>query len=78
MLTGYWPVLVGLTGTLAIYLTMLAMSLTLVSYAVAAKRTSALFGVLIGWMFFGEKHFKERLLGSFVCVIGVAVMYWSS
>lgn len=48
-----------------------ALQLTLVSYAISVKRTSALFGVLIGHFVFKEAQIKERLLGALVLLGGV-------
>lgn len=51
-----------------------AISLTKVSYMISVKRTSLIFSVLYGWLFFKEENIRERLLGSIVMVIGVVLI----
>ncbi len=53
---------------------MTALSLTLVAYVIAIKRTNALFGVLWGALFFKEKNIKERLVGALIMVAGVLLI----
>ncbi len=50
---------------------MTALSLTLVAYVIAIKRTSAVFSVILGWAIFRERGFKARLLGSSIMLLGV-------
>ncbi len=45
-----------------------------VSYAIVLKRTSILFTVLWGRIFFGESEFKKRILGSLIVLIGVIII----
>lgn len=51
-----------------------AIRLANVSYMISVKRTSLIFSVLFGWLVFKEEHIRERLLGSLVMVIGVALI----
>jgi drug/metabolite transporter (DMT)-like permease len=51
-----------------------AVSLILVSYMIAVKRLSLLLSVIFGFVFFQEKHLKERLFGSLLMVAGVALI----
>lgn len=51
-----------------------AISLTKVSYMISVKRTSLIFSVIYGQLFFKEEHIRERLLGSMVMVIGVVLI----
>lgn len=44
------------------------------SYVISIKRTSGLFGVFFGYLFFKEKGISERLVGAFIMVSGVAVL----
>ena len=44
------------------------------SYVIALKRTSALFGVALGYLVFKEKKISERMIGAIVMVAGVAVL----
>ncbi len=45
-----------------------------VSYAIALKRTSILFSVLWGRIFFKESDFKKRILGSAIVLIGAILI----
>ena len=49
-------------------------SLINVSYTMSMKRISILFGVLFGYLFFKEKHIKQRLFSAFLMAIGAAVI----
>ena len=51
-----------------------AFSLTNVAYSVAIFKLSALFTVILGAVFFKEKHTKERFLGAAVMVAGVILL----
>jgi len=51
-----------------------AVSMILVSYMIAVKRLSLLLSVIMGCVFFQEKHLKERLFGSLLMVAGVALI----
>ena len=51
-----------------------SMSLTNVAYMISVKRTSLIFSVLYGKLMFGEEKIRERLLGSVVMLIGVALI----
>lgn len=53
---------------------MIAVSMTLVAYAIAIKRTSILFTVLWGALLFKEKNFKERLIGAAIMLAGVLLI----
>lgn len=44
------------------------------SYVISIKRTSGLFGVLFGYLFFKEKGTGERFLGALIMVVGVAIL----
>ena len=48
-----------------------AIRLVEVSYMISVKRTSLIFSVLYGRLFFKEENFRERILGSLVMVAGV-------
>jgi len=45
-----------------------------VSYAIALKRTSILFAVLWGRLFFRESDFQKRILGSLIVLIGIVLI----
>ena len=50
---------------------MIALTMTLVPYVVSIKRTSVIFGVILGSLIFKEKGFRERLAGAALMVCGV-------
>ena len=45
-----------------------------VAYMVAVKRTSLLFGIALGAIFFSEKHLSQHFMAGALMVIGVAVI----
>lgn len=51
-----------------------AINLTEVPYMIAVKRTSLLFGIIFGAIFFGETNIRERLTGGIVIIIGVMLI----
>lgn len=53
---------------------MAAMDLTLVSYVIAVKRTSAIMSVIWGAWLFKEKGLRERLAGTSIAVLGVVLI----
>ena len=61
----------GLFGGLTAVCQMTAISLTLVAYVISIKRTSAIGGVLFGYLIFKEKGIRARLMGATVMVLGV-------
>jgi uncharacterized membrane protein len=50
-----------------------AISLVEVPYMISIKRTSILFAILFGYLFFREEKIRERLLGG-VCMFGGMVL----
>ncbi|MBD2100818.1 EamA family transporter [Leptolyngbya sp. FACHB-261] len=65
---------IGLFDALAAVCQMTAISLTLVAHVIAIKRTSVLFSVLWGHLFFEEPGLQARLAGASIMVVGVAVI----
>jgi uncharacterized membrane protein len=65
---------IGFFSALTIIFQMIAISLTLVAYVISIKRVSVVFGVLWGRFVFKEKKVKERLAGTSVMVLGVALI----
>lgn len=61
----------GLLSAVGLLIQLYVMSFTHVSYVIAVKRTSLLFGILFGALFFGETHLREKLLGGALMVAGV-------
>lgn len=51
-----------------------AITLIEVSYMISVKRTSLLFGIIFGAIFFGENNIRERLVGGIIMIIGVTLI----
>ncbi|MBN2126607.1 MAG: EamA family transporter [Deltaproteobacteria bacterium] len=64
----------GLVFAAMIYSHTLAISLVEAAYMLSVKRTSLLFAVIFGGLFFREQYIGERLLGSAVMMGGVLVI----
>ena len=69
--------LVGFFMALVMIFHMTAISLTLVTYVIAIKRTSVIMSVLWGAIIFKEKGIKERLVGAVIMVLGVVLIVLS-
>lgn len=52
-----------------------SLSMAPVAYMISVKRLSLVFGVLLGWLFFGEQNIRFRLVGALVMVGGVFLLY---
>jgi drug/metabolite transporter (DMT)-like permease len=61
----------GLFSALALSFQMTALTMTLVAYVIAIKRTSTLMGVLFGALIFKELGLRERLTGAAIMLLGV-------
>ncbi|HMK33624.1 MAG TPA: DMT family transporter [Desulfomonilaceae bacterium] len=53
----------------------LSLSMAPVSYMISVKRLSLVFGVVLGWLFFGEEQIRYRLAGACAMVAGVFFVY---
>lgn len=71
-------ILSGLFLSLSVLLISTSMSMTLVSYAISVKRTSILWGALLGYVIFKEKNLRERIVGAAIMIIGVIFISISS
>lgn len=69
-----WLAPIGLFSALSLVFEMITLSLTLVAYTYAIKRTSILMSVFFGHLIFKEKGLKERLAGAAIMVAGVLVI----
>jgi len=67
-------VLIGIASGVMMLAHWNAISMTDVSYMISVKRTSMIFSVLIGWIFFKEKNPGERLFGTLLMLAGVALI----
>ncbi|MCI0698202.1 DMT family transporter [candidate division KSB1 bacterium] len=65
---------IGFFCALTVIFQMLAVSLTLVAYVIAIKRTSTVMSVLWGFLIFKEAGFKEHLQGAGIMVAGVLLI----
>jgi uncharacterized membrane protein len=64
----------GFAHAVMVALHMVAISLTQVSYMIAVKRTSLLFGAVFGYFMFAEKNIGERAFGAALMFAGLVVM----
>lgn len=69
-----WALAVGIMVSLMVVFHFLAISLAKVSYMIAVKRTSLLFGILYGALLFREKGLGLHLAAGTVMVLGVALI----
>lgn len=65
---------VGFFGAVGMIAQMFAVQLTLVSYVIAIKRSSALFSVVWGHLFFKERGFGSRVVGTLLMLAGVGLI----
>lgn len=65
--------LAGAVNAVQSFTHMTAITLTMVPYVVAVKRTSLLFSVGLGRVMFGEGRIRERALGASIILAGVIV-----
>ncbi len=55
---------------------LLAITLTDAANMVAVKRTSLLFGVIYGWLWFDEENIGQRILGGMLMLGGIFIIGW--
>jgi drug/metabolite transporter (DMT)-like permease len=68
--------ILGALVATTIFSHMLAISMTNVAYMISLKRTSLLFGVLYGALWFREEKIAERLTGAIIMISGVFLIGW--
>ena len=68
--------ILGALVATTIFSHMLAISMTNVAYMISLKRTSLLFGVLYGALWFKEERIAERLTGAIIMITGVFIIGW--
>jgi len=66
--------LLGALGAVGQFIAFMAINLASLGFVTAVFKLSIIFNVVLGWMFFGEKNIKERLLGSVVMLGGVILL----
>lgn len=65
-------ILIGLAMAIMAITHFSAISMINVAYMISIKRLSLLFAIIYGWLVFGEKNIKERLLGGIIIIAGAA------
>lgn len=70
--------LAGVLMFISLLAHIISVSMTEVAYMVSVKRTSLLFGVLLGYFFFKERHIKERLAGAALMLAGFILVVLSA
>lgn len=65
---------IGLFFGLMVIFHNFAIRLVIVPYMISIKRTSSIFSVLYGWLWFKEKNIKARLIGAVVMLIGAGLI----
>ena len=64
----------SVSSLLGAYLHNVAVSMTLVSYALAVRRFDTIFSVLLGWRYLKESNIRNKLIGAVVVVVGSAMI----
>ncbi|MCX5847210.1 MAG: EamA family transporter [Deltaproteobacteria bacterium] len=70
--------ILGAIVSIAIFSHMLAISMTNVAYMISLKRTSILFGVLYGALWFKEEKIAEKIMGTIIMLSGVFLIGWAA
>lgn len=63
--------LIGITQGIMITFHMLALEIAPVSYMISVKRSSMLFGIIFGYIFFGEKDVVQHSVAALVILAGI-------
>ena len=71
-----YTVAMGLAYAVMIVSHNLAIRRVEAAYMISVKRTSMLFGILFGWLFFGEKEIRRRLAGAAIMLAGIFLIVW--
>jgi len=66
--------IIAIFSAIMILFHMVAIKLIYVSYMIAIKRSSLLFGIIFGVIFFQEKGVKEKLLGGVLMILGILII----
>lgn len=69
-----WFLIAGLISGLAITFAFIAYNLSSLGMVTAVFKSSVLFTVILGWLFFKERNIKEKLLGTLVMLVGVTLL----
>jgi len=68
-------ILIGLLISFATLTQFFAFSLTNVSYVASVRMMSVIIAVIGGRIFFKEKHFANRFVGSLIMIAGAALLF---
>ncbi len=66
--------IIGALSSIMISFHMAAIKLIYVSYMISIKRSSLLFGIIFGVIFFKEKGFRERLAAGLIMILGMMII----
>jgi uncharacterized membrane protein len=66
--------LIGVTQGIMITFHMLALEIAPVSYMISVKRSSMLFGIIFGAIFFGEKNLLQHSIAAMVILAGIGLI----
>lgn len=66
--------LIGLAIAFATITHFFAVNIAQVPYVISVKRTSLLFGIMYGAIWFKETHIRERFIGGIIMIIGVSII----
>lgn len=69
--------IIGILSSIMITFHMMAIKLIYVSYMISIKRSSLLFGIIFGALFFNEKGFRERIIGGLLMLAGILIITFS-
>ena len=67
-------IVIGILSAIMITFHMIAIKLIFVSYMIATKRISLLFGIIFGVIFFKEGGLREKLFGGFLMIAGILII----
>jgi len=69
-----WILTLGVSTAIMEMLIAVAVNFSIIPYILTLKRTSVIFSVLIGFLFFKEKNVKEAIIGAVIMFIGVLLI----
>jgi len=69
--------IIGFFNALMMVSHMIAIKYIQVAYMIAVKRTSLLFGVVFGYLFFQEKEIGKRLFSACLMLVGVILILFA-
>lgn len=75
---GYWPkvLAISILGPLGFILVLYAMQTAPVHFVAPARELSIVFGVLLGGRLLLEEHYKTRLVGALLMLLGIGMIAW--